>query len=74
MPAHETPPRVLVLFAHPALERSRVNRVLVRALLDLERLIREELRDVETSRDAAWDSDSLRREYGQAPRHDLWLE
>jgi glutathione-regulated potassium-efflux system ancillary protein KefG len=36
MPASESSSRVLVLFAHPALERSRVNRVLVRALRDLD--------------------------------------
>ena len=36
MPAPQSPSRILVLFAHPALEKSRVNRRLVQAVRDLD--------------------------------------
>jgi glutathione-regulated potassium-efflux system ancillary protein KefG len=35
MTDHETPRKVLILFAHPALEKSRVNEILIHAVEDL---------------------------------------
>jgi hypothetical protein len=56
-PSGEMPNRkLLILFAHPALEKSRVNRVLA------------ELADPGEGRDAGWDTDSLRSEFGGVSR------
>jgi hypothetical protein len=74
-----TDPAVLVLLAHPAFRRSRVNRALAEAIRDLpgvtlHDLLRSDHEQLDLERDAAWDSNTLRREYGRTDPGDGRLE